>query len=408
MIIGEAHPGAALDVLRWRDVAVPVGRSPSVGSQPAPAWLHHTLEVVRGHLLRAGGGRTSPSAGGIYPFEIWAYDAESGALGSVDLSRRSVLTRGGARFDGVPDLLFVLRPWLSTRKYGARGVAYGLLDLGHALFNLQLATAGSDARLRIGGDACVPGLPIGRLGVARLRGEPAGPGGESGWRIDDVGPQGVLAEVGDYEASIAQRLVGNWALPALDLVPSGDHDLIARLSRTLHPRRSAAAFAGGLAARRVTEVLDAGVSAWRALAGGLNVPGIRAAVFTRERAPELFTRENFFYQDHLTTADALITVSVPVPAAQAPIAGDVAVSLLAAGLLGQCLYLSATDRDIAVTGVGGFVPAAFQTAEDVWPVYCLAFGLPFTSPPAKDDTQAITRAGVIRRRCGSAWQCIPG
>lgn len=385
-------------MVRWRDIAVPAGRSPTVRSTRMPTPLGGTLEVLRRHLLRVSGGRTSPSAGAIYPFEIWVRDSTAGCLGVVDLQRRTVLTTHEAGFGDAPEFLFVLRPWLSTRKYGTRGVAYALLDAGHALQNIQLALsahATDDLTLSLGSSDDRAPLPIGRFELARIRGPASGAArlaDESGWWLEHVAATGSVAEVGEYEELSARRLEHNWVVPKVTLPLVGSGEVASRLADQLHERRSATVFGGSLAEDVVRDMLETGRSCWRRMVAGAQFPDIRTALFSRSIDQRLFTLENLFHQAHLTGADHIVAVGVPLPGPQAPVADDVAMSILAAGMLGQCLYLVATERRIAVTGVGGFVPEPFRLTPDAWPVYCMAFGESTRPRESKNDRQAAAHA----------------
>lgn len=109
---------------------------------------------------------TTPSAGAIYPFEVFAsvagegsylWDVEKGRLVSCDLGPLAHEDLAVAGFTASPGqrlealLILVARPWLSMRKYFQRGYAYCYLDVGHLAANLAIYTAalGHDSTLHL-------------------------------------------------------------------------------------------------------------------------------------------------------------------------------------------------------------------------------------------------------------------
>ncbi|MBM7494318.1 hypothetical protein JOD64_005540 [Micromonospora luteifusca] len=384
-----------VETLRWRDIAVPVGRGPVVELRTGDAEFAGPLEMLRGILLRNSEGWTSPSAGAIYPFELWAHDDVTGALGHVDLVRRRVVTTSVEPFRSAPRVMLVLRPWLSVRKYGSRGLAYTLLDAGHALVNMQIGASmvATDATALSLGTANTA-LPVGRFPIAELSGVPARPvvAGEPQWWLERLASDAKVAEVGEYEELFARRLLAHWQVPPVDLPVRTGSEVAARLARQLRRRRSAASFVSGLPPEDVRSVVTAGAADSRALGWAEILPPVESALFSRATDVGKFTMDNLFHQQHLVTADHIVALSVPLPGGQAPVTDLVASSILAAGMVGQCLYLEATQRGLAATGVGGFVPTSFRSAASTWPVYCMAYGRLPEQRQIKEDALAINRA----------------
>jgi nitroreductase len=125
------------------------------------------MDAALAARLSGAAGHIAPSAGAIHPYEccVVASEEDGPALFRADLARR-VLHRlrpaapigASLRSGGVPEppgggaLLLVLdRPWLSMRKYGARGHLYTHLDTAHLAVNLlgSARVLGLDAHLRV-------------------------------------------------------------------------------------------------------------------------------------------------------------------------------------------------------------------------------------------------------------------
>lgn len=104
--------------------------------------------------------RTAPSAGGLYPVQVWVFPNRVEQLGqrfyrylpddrclveaSPPVSARRVqaaLCEEPAAAESAVVFVLVLQAERTRRKYGARGYRYALLDAGHVAQNLCLAAA---------------------------------------------------------------------------------------------------------------------------------------------------------------------------------------------------------------------------------------------------------------------------
>jgi SagB-type dehydrogenase family enzyme len=109
---------------------------------------------------------TTPSAGALYPFEVFAAVVGEGSylwdvdkarlvpcglepLAHEDLAAAGFTAPPGQRLEAL--LILVARPWLSMKKYYQRGYAYCHLDVGHLATNLAIYTAalGHDSTLHL-------------------------------------------------------------------------------------------------------------------------------------------------------------------------------------------------------------------------------------------------------------------
>ncbi len=109
---------------------------------------------------------TTPSAGALYPFEVFAAVAGEGSylwdadkarlvpcvlepLAHEDLAAAGFNAPPGHRLEAL--LILIARPWLSMKKYYQRGYAYCHLDVGHLAANLAIYTAalGHDSTLHL-------------------------------------------------------------------------------------------------------------------------------------------------------------------------------------------------------------------------------------------------------------------
>ncbi|WP_078603228.1 nitroreductase family protein [Streptomyces sp. NRRL S-474] len=133
----------------------------------------NALRIVEEALVHtgAGGARSVPSAGALFPYDILIVTTEAASGTSrpviyrVDLAQavciRLPLTvmrtvelhralAHGQSPDAVDHIVVLARPWLSMRKYGPRGYLYTHLDAGHAATNLLGTALGrGDAALRL-------------------------------------------------------------------------------------------------------------------------------------------------------------------------------------------------------------------------------------------------------------------
>jgi len=168
-----ARQGAAARnlVSSWNESRLHADRAKSATIRSAPAavpWrvaLEDVLKIGYGaeHQSHYVGGSwqrvrrfTTPSAGALYPFEVFAsvvgegsylWDVAKGCLvpcGGPPLDEERLLAAGfaappGQRLQAL--LTLVARPWLSMQKYRQRGYAYCHLDVGHLATNLAIYTA---------------------------------------------------------------------------------------------------------------------------------------------------------------------------------------------------------------------------------------------------------------------------
>jgi len=114
-------------------------------------------EVIEGRRAGPVQARTVPSAGALYPYEIFVCVPEGltrentylfrpdqnslvayGATCASEMARCAEISQ---RLPNQPDAVVVIasRPWLSMKKYGDRGYIYSTLDAGHAVFGLVAA-----------------------------------------------------------------------------------------------------------------------------------------------------------------------------------------------------------------------------------------------------------------------------
>jgi hypothetical protein len=154
----------------WDEARLHAHEAKSASVRPAPgvvpwrAALEDILRVgygVQSQSRFVGGvwelirSRTVPSAGALYPFEVFAmvvgegsylWDLEKGLIPGGwrvptrgGLARAGLMTAPGRLVEAV--LVFVARPWLSMKKYRLRGYPYCHLDVGHVATNLAVYTA---------------------------------------------------------------------------------------------------------------------------------------------------------------------------------------------------------------------------------------------------------------------------
>ena len=367
---------------------------------------------------RTGGGPSSPSAGGLYPYEHYAVVAghEAPAVYALDAVRRScrlmrtgpevsrALERGGFDVPGHGESLVmtVIRPWPSMRKYGDRGYLYSQLDAAHLA--AHLLCVGSEthdgAELRTRANTAPLSDLLGLDASCRLThsvlllGPPLGGQTEPGhaWTcVDDDGgpPNGVESFWLETEcwkslaAHRADRIAGGAGITVRDV----------RLRPLLADRSGAEPFPGGvaltaLAARRRStedfgpapipaEDLDRVLAAlYLPLATDLiEDSGLRATLVARSvtgRAPgshPLYLPPGeptvpapdddqvvraCMGQKHLRHASAVVLFHVP----RRDLLGDgvrgMDDALLRSGILAHLLYLGAAGAGIDITAIGGF------------------------------------------------------
>jgi nitroreductase len=179
----NATPGAGTSVRRFDLNASDSVRSawhlmtslPGIGlpviSTVTDTGLSHALRLVREALYLPGpsGKRRVPSAGAIFPYTSLVFIPRQVSPGAAGLYRLDAV---GKRVTGVPlsdrdqdrlatmlandghadrvHVILALRPWLSMRKYGARGYVYAHIDAGHAAANISgLVAEDLEAILRL-------------------------------------------------------------------------------------------------------------------------------------------------------------------------------------------------------------------------------------------------------------------
>ncbi|HEX2314167.1 MAG TPA: hypothetical protein VHJ17_10550 [Thermomonospora sp.] len=190
----------------WGDLTHPAVPAPAKSTALEGRVAGAAVKVADAVGRRGGSAaRYVPSAGACYPYETLLCTRDLRASAVLDLARRRLVVRAADRFpleDEEYVCVLVGRPWLSMRKYGARGFLYHLIDSGHALLNLGLLdTAG----------------PLGTVEVSHLHGEalaagvvtagpPYRPGG---WRL--ITTDGAQLQTGRSEFE-------QWAM---DLCPDG-------------------------------------------------------------------------------------------------------------------------------------------------------------------------------------------
>lgn len=215
----------------WNEARLRVDQARSASVRPAPgivpwrAALEDVLKVgygVQTHSRFVAGAwerlrwRTTPSAGALYPFEVFAtvvgegsylWDVEQGRLVPYALTPLTRDDLADAGFVAAPGLsleallIVVVRPWLSMKKYRQRGYPYCHLDVGHVATNLAIYTTALGhaptlhlrfSRAPIAEHLRLAGLcrePLAALSFARA--EPAAaPEPADGFELADLEPPG--------------------------------------------------------------------------------------------------------------------------------------------------------------------------------------------------------------------------
>ncbi len=142
-----------------------VSHRPGAGA-PTP-WLEVMQQILsvgygsRPELRRDQGAwqriprRTVPSAGAIYPYEIFAALPGSTHIWEIETGRLLSWACMGGLLETAAELgivsphgrapeallVFAARPWLAMQKYSRRGYGYAHLDVGHAAANVAFYTA---------------------------------------------------------------------------------------------------------------------------------------------------------------------------------------------------------------------------------------------------------------------------
>lgn len=115
------------------------------------------LWAAQGRTEEGGAGRAAPSAGGLYPLELYAATADGlvrylpeghRAMRVTDVDVRNELYRAGLEQDAILDapVVFVMTavPSRTESRYGERAERYVLLEAGHAAQNLLLQATALD------------------------------------------------------------------------------------------------------------------------------------------------------------------------------------------------------------------------------------------------------------------------
>ncbi|APE35013.1 hypothetical protein BOX37_14820 [Nocardia mangyaensis] len=349
--------------MAWKDLIDPV--APQIARmEPLGGRVAGVVTRIEEMIGRGGASslRRVPSAGATYPYEILLVSPASTSVVLVDLVRRQVVARAGDCFDVDADsyaCLLVGRPWLSMRKYGPRGYLYHLIDGGHAIFDLALLSVtepppGPGTGLLPGSHDTVIGdvLAAGRITAGAPR-------SSSRWR---------LVTTADAHVQSGRTAFEKWATRISPPAPAPVvFDRVGNLpgqpERAVTARRSAGSFTPGYDTEPLRRVIASGVRCADSALEQLNLPrpvvqvtGHGAAAVTRPPTDLLAALGG---QDHLIGADAYVVIGVPTR-------GDDTIDhrrqglLIAAGVVGQALYLAATESGAAVTGIGGIDPSAWN------------------------------------------------
>ncbi|MFJ8981622.1 nitroreductase family protein [Streptomyces sp. NPDC102282] len=424
----------------------PTALTPAVGLRTALAVLD--LGMVGTDNSR----RAVPSAGAVHPYECYILTSDdTGATGlyQVDPGRRlcQLVSRGPQVAEALcqaalisPEggavIVLATRPWLSMRKYGDRGYLYTQLDTAHLCMNLVLAADSLGGRVVL--RQCPPGLePLVRehgecaeihsaLAVTALAADDR-PGAElPRWVVRDAraARQHSLRRQPHWLERICWESLrthpdGAAAAPlgAAGLLPmavrrSGRAPLVPRAA--FHSRRSATGFAPGtVRSHDIHSAVDRAVSILTTVLPGQEPPHATLVIRQDNAAGELTwpaglairrltgldndsVSEAFMVQSHLAEASAVLLLHAPTASLTDEAAGSrLQTVLFRAGALAQLIYLEAAQRDLSVTGVGGFDSerwkrlANLPADHDV--VYAVAMGLD-TPHVAKLDRLAVAYA----------------
>ncbi|GAA3454865.1 nitroreductase family protein [Dactylosporangium matsuzakiense] len=396
-----------MQALTWSDLIDPPcpGHRTSQPLQGAPAAVVHLLEGAVGHPQDAARWRT-PSAGGIYPYELFlALEDAPHLLAHVDLHRRVVTTTAEAAeaMAGARRFLYALcgRPWLSMRAYGGRGFLYHLVDLGHALFNAALLTGGDDPEATLGvkrfARAVTAAHPTAQVVCIDRVAAGASPADARGWRHDVVDARDLIpyrteyeiASTGALNASTRERL-RRPVDPSLQV-----------LAKLVEQRRSAKRFHDSAEADgRIGQLLDALPERLAATAAGLGLPapGLRVlAPDERERrlpTPRQATAA-MSQQKYLAHARAYVVFGMERGPYRS-IDRAVRRELLSIGAASELIYLEAARSGVAVTGVGGMDPRIWARVTGLaTPLYLIALGVETGVVPAPAVPHKLDRMNVV-------------
>ena len=393
--------------LTWSEIVDP----PCPGrrtSQPLRGALTvvHALEDALGHPAGTPRWRT-PSAGGIYPYEVYlAPEQAPHLLAHVDLHRRVVTTspEAAAAMYDADGFLYALcgRPWLSMRAYGRRGFLYHMIDLGHALFNAALLCDSGDAQDTRGvkhfaSTVCAVSptaqiVCIDRLttGIAAVE--------SGGWRHYVVHTGEILPPRTEYETSHTRTL--NTASRERLRRLAGSH--VAGLREAIEERKSAKRFLDSTEADgRINGLLETLPERISSVTSHLGLPDSSIRVLTPDvRADLLPTARDataaLAQQEHLAPARAYIVFGLDQSQNRA-IDRSARRQLLSIGTASELTYLEAARAGTAVTGVGGIDPRIWReiTGIDI-PLYLIALGVePEAEPSSPTPIKKLDRMNVI-------------
>ncbi|WP_174187632.1 hypothetical protein [Nocardia barduliensis] len=356
--------------LAWGDVIHPplpqtVGIEPLTG--PVAGAVGHVDRLIG---RRRDGSRFVPSAGATYPYEILLAAPDTGAIALLDPARKQLVVRADTDFTTDADdylCLLVGRPWLSMRKYGARGYLYHLIDAGHALFSLALLDREDSAadRFTDGLPGTGPGGAAGDVLAAGLvRAFVPHDGEADGWRLVTTSMPRVQMGRNEFE-QWADRLRPPGPPQPVFFDRAGE--LPGNLARFIPIRRSAAAFGTGAPPGYdldtvVEGALEIAAAALNRL--GLPMPTVHLvgelSAGAALPAGDLLT--GLAGQEHLLGAEAFVVFSAPASEDDSTIDAGRQALLLGAGVVGQVLYLVAARHGAGVTGVGGLAPEYWNRA----------------------------------------------
>ncbi|MFD4375648.1 nitroreductase family protein [Streptomyces sp. NPDC058486] len=340
--------------------------------------------------------------------------------------------------EGGAVVVLATRPWLSMRKYGDRGYLYTQLDAAHLHMNLVLAADSLGGRVVL--SRRPPGLPSlvrehgecsevhSALAISALSTDNSPDTATTGWEVRDVRaerqhalrrqqphwlericweslatpPEGAAA--GPLGAA-AGPLGAGGSLPML-VRRRGRAPIVPRAA--FHNRRSATGFAPGtVRLQDVHSTVDRALSALGAVLPGEGP--LYCTLVLRQDDPGATERswpvgltvrqttcldndlvtEAFMAQPHLAEASAVLLLHAPTAALTEETGSwQLWTVLFRAGALAQLLYLEAAQRDLSVTGVGGFDSerwkrmAGLPADHDV--VYTVAMGVDTSGMPKLD------------------------
>jgi hypothetical protein len=342
------------------------------------------LEGALGHPAGTPRWRT-PSAGGIYPYEVYlASEQAPRLLAHVDLHRRVVTSspEAAAALAAADGVLYALcgRPWLSMRAYGRRGFLYHMIDLGHALFNAALLCDG-------GGEQGTRGVkqftsmvcsvsPTAQIVCIDRLPNAATSGDSNGWRHHVVHTGEILPHRTEYETSHTKALntASRERLRRLD----GSH--VAGLREAIEERKSAKYFLDTKDADTpIYDLLEDLPQRISCVTSHLGLPDASIRVLSPEDCADLLPTARdataaMAQQEHLAPARAYVVFGLDQSRNRA-IDRGARRQLLGIGSASELIYLEAARAGTAVTGVGGLDPRIWRqiTGIDI-PLYLIALG----------------------------------